>query len=78
ETTIEFSLKEPGNICLEIYNIRGQKVNTLVNEFKDVGYHHIIWNGDDETGKLVSSGIYFYKLNVNGKTEAVKKCLLLK
>ena len=36
------------------------------------------WNGDDESDKSVSSGIYYYKLNVNGKTEAVKKCLLLK
>jgi len=78
ETTIDYSLKEPGNISLEIYNIRGQKVNTLINEFKDVGYHSVIWNGRDSNDNQVSSGIYFYKLNVNGKTEAVKKCLLLK
>ena len=78
ETTIEFSLKYPGYICLEIYNIRGQKINTLVDEFKDAGYHHIIWNGKDDSGNSVSSGLYFYQFNVNGKTEAVKKCLLLK
>ena len=78
ETTIEYALKEPGNICLEIYNIRGQKINTLVDEFKDAGYHHIIWNGKDDNNQPVSSGIYLYKLNVDGKTEAVKKCLLLK
>ncbi|MEA2096852.1 MAG: FlgD immunoglobulin-like domain containing protein [Candidatus Cloacimonadota bacterium] len=42
------------------------------------GEHSIVWNGKDESGKSVSSGIYLYKLNVNGKTEVVKKCLLLK
>jgi len=78
ETTIEFSLKEPYNICVEIYNIRGQKVKTLVNEFRETGYHFVIWNGNDSNSNPVSSGLYFYKLNVNGKTEAVKKCLLLK
>jgi hypothetical protein len=38
----------------------------------------VTWNGTDKNNKPVSSGIYFYKLKVNGKTEAVKKCLLLK
>ena len=78
ETTIEYSLKEPGNICLEIYNIRGQKVNTLVNEFKDVGYHHIIWNGTDDNNQPVGTGVYLYRLKIDDKTVATKKCLLLK
>ncbi|NQV18474.1 MAG: T9SS type A sorting domain-containing protein [Armatimonadetes bacterium] len=78
ETTIEYSLKESGNICLEIYNIRGQKVNTLFNEFRKAGYHSVIWSGKDINDNPVSSGIYFYKLNVNDKTESIKKCLLLK
>jgi flagellar hook assembly protein FlgD len=50
----------------------------LVNDFQDAGEHSAVWNGDDDSGKSVCSGIYFYKLNVNDKTEAVKKCLLLK
>ena len=78
ETTIEYSLKEPGNICLEIYNIRGQKVKTLVNEFRNVGYHSVIWNGKDESGELVSSGIYLYQLKVDGEYKASRKCILLK
>ncbi len=77
-TTIEFSIQNDSQINLEIFNIKGQKIKTLVqNEFTK-GYHSIIWNGDDESGKSVSSGIYYYKLNVNDKTKAVKKCLLLK
>ena len=77
-TTIEFSIKNDSNIELSIYNIKGQKITTLIqNEFTK-GNHSIIWNGDDNKGNLVSSGLYLYKLNVNGKTEAVNKCLLLK
>ncbi len=78
-TIISFSVTQNSNfVILEVYNIKGQKVNTLVNQDKDAGYHSVNWNGDDEFGNSLSSGIYLYKLNVNGKTEAVKKCLLLK
>jgi len=77
-TTIEFSIQNDSKINLSIFNIKGQKVKTLVNNEFTQGSHSIIWNGDDEFGKQLSSGIYYYKLNVNGKTKAVKKCLLLK
>ena len=42
------------------------------------GDHSYIWNGENDLGKPVSSGIYFYRLNVNGKAEVTRKCLLLK
>jgi len=77
-TTIEFSIQNNSLIELSIYNIKGQKIKTLTNKDYTKGNHSVIWNGDEEIGKPVSSGIYYYKLNVNGKTEAVKKCLLLK
>ena len=77
-TTINYSLKENSKVSLKIYNIKGQKVKILVNEILPAGEYSAIWNGKDSNGNQVSSGIYFYKLNVNGKTEAVKKCLLLK
>ena len=78
-TTISFSVTQNSDfVNLQVYNIKGQKIKTLEqNEFTK-GFHSIIWDGNDESGKPVSSGIYFYKLNVNGKTEVVKKCLLLK
>ncbi|MDP8204954.1 MAG: T9SS type A sorting domain-containing protein, partial [Candidatus Tenebribacter mawsonii] len=78
ETTIEFSIQQKSYIGLSVYNIKGQKIKTLIKNRLDEGNHSVAWNGDDEFGKPVSSGIYYYKLNVNGKTEAVKKCLLLK
>ena len=78
-TTISFTIASATQeVLVEVYNIKGQKIKTLVNDEFDAGSHSIIWNGDDEYGKSVSSGIYYYKLNVNGKTEVVKKCLLLK
>jgi len=77
-TTIEFSIQNDSKINLSIYNIKGQKVKTLANNEFTKGNHAVIWNGDDKYGKPVSSGIYYYKLNVNEKDEAVKKCLLLK
>ena len=77
-TTINYSLKENSRVSLNIYNIKGQKIKTLTHNEFIKGDHSIIWNGDDNFGISVSSGIYYYKLNVNGKTKAIKKCLLLK
>lgn len=77
-TTIKFSLQNDSKIELIIYNIKGQKIKTLAHNDFTKGSHSIIWNGGDESGNLVSSGIYLYKLNVNGKNEVAKKCLLLK
>jgi hypothetical protein len=77
-TTIEFSIQNDSKIELSIFNIKGQKVKTLINNQMQNGKHSIIWNGDDDNGNSVSSGIYYYKLNLNGKTEEIKKCLLLK
>lgn len=77
-TTIEFSIQNNSNVELSIFNIKGQKIKTLTNNDFTKGNHSIIWNGDDNFGKAVSSGIYYYKLNINGKTEAGKKCLLMK
>ncbi|MCK4695853.1 MAG: T9SS type A sorting domain-containing protein, partial [Candidatus Cloacimonetes bacterium] len=77
-TTFYFSIPEETNVDLSIYNIKGQHVKTLVNDIKPAGEHSIIWDRSDNNKIPVSSGVYFYKLNVNSKTEAVKKCLLLK
>jgi hypothetical protein len=77
-TTISYQLPADSEVELIIYNIKGQVVRTLVNEMLPAGEHAVVWGGNDDSGHNVSSGIYFYKLRVNGKTEAVKKCLLLK
>jgi predicted outer membrane repeat protein len=77
-TTIEFSIRNNSHVELLIYNIKGQKIKSLSNKNFTKGSHSVIWNGDNKKGKSVSSGIYYYQLKVNGKTEAIEKCLLLK
>ena len=62
---------------LTIYNILGRKVRTLVNEPKRAGTHEVIWDGKDDKGKKVASGIYLYQLNAGIFTET-RKMLLLK
>lgn len=76
-TTIEFSIQNESFINLSIFNIKGQKIKSLTNDKYPKGNHSIIWNGDDESGKPVSSGIYLYKLKV-GNQVSVKRMLLLK
>jgi photosystem II stability/assembly factor-like uncharacterized protein len=77
-TTISFSIPEQSKITLSIYNTKGQKVKQITSSQFSAGQHSVIWNGTDKNNRSVSSGIYFYQLNINGKTKAMKKCLLLK
>jgi len=76
-TTLTFSIQYDMNVELSIFNIKGQKVNSLINEEMQKGKHTTIWYGVDENNKPVSSGIYIYKIKV-GKQESVKRMLLLK
>jgi hypothetical protein len=76
-TTISYSLADEGDVELIVYNIKGQKVKTLVNEKKDLGHYQAIWDGTDNNKKQVSSGVYFYRLSTGEKTMN-KKMLLLK
>jgi hypothetical protein len=77
ETKIVFNLPEEGNVKLEIYNIKGQKVKTLLDCYMSPGRSEMIWNGKDDNGKPVGSGVYFYKLQTPEKC-FTKKCMLLK
>ena len=78
ETTIMFSIPQKSKVELIVYNIRGQKVRTLVDNMCKEGINTITWNGTNDSGKQVGTGVYFYKLNVNGKAIKTKKMLLLK
>lgn len=77
ETDIEYALPVDCQVKLTIYNILGQKVTTLVDEYQTAGYKTIHWNGKDEQGNLVSSGIYFYKVQAGDYT-ATKKMVMTK
>jgi hypothetical protein len=77
ETTIRFSLNQPGKVKIVIYNIKGEKVKTLVDQHLEAKNYVITWNGKDENLKLVASGVYFYKFQT-AKHVDTKKMLLIK
>jgi len=76
-TNISFTLSKPGRTTLNIYNMKGQLVNHLVNEDMNPGIHNVVWNGKDENGRNVSSGVYLYRLE-SGTYQATRKMLLMK
>jgi hypothetical protein len=77
ETKIVFNLPEEGNVKIEIYNIKGQKVKTLLDCYMSPGRSEMIWDGRDNNGKQISSGIYFYQL-VTKKKIITQKMILIK
>ncbi len=74
-TTIEYSIAKAQNVRLVIYNALGQKVRTLVNGVQSAGTHRFIWNGKNERGLNVPSGLYFYRLE--GDHQVVTKKMIL-
>ena len=77
ETTISFSLKEPANVSIEIYNVQGKLVRTLVNEERTAGNYTVIWDGRDSGGRNVASGVYYYRMRA-GKYSSTRKMIMLK
>jgi hypothetical protein len=77
ETTLFFSLPNEQEIELTVYNLKGQKVRQLARGQFPSGEHSVIWEGKDDNGKQVSSGVYLYKLETADKIIS-KKMLLLK
>lgn len=72
QTTISFFLPKSGKTELKIYNIKGELIETLVNEVQQTGYHSMVWNAEN-----VSSGIYLYRIT-SGEYESTKKCVIMK
>ncbi len=80
-TSIKYALHEDAKICIKIFNIKGQKVKTLVDKQQSAGYHTVMWNGKDNSGKAAASGLYFYKMVSEGNSgdyTSIKKMILLK
>ena len=76
-TNISFDIKEEGNVLIEIFNIRGQRVRTLLNEFKTTGRYSVEWQGTDDNGRDVASGIYFYQMQSREFSD-IRRMVLLK
>ena len=76
-TSIKFAVPNKSHVNLEIYDILGRKVNTLVDSEFDAGYHTVIWDGRNSSGEQVSTGVYFYRLNA-GDYSSSKKMTIIK
>ncbi len=81
QTTAYLNLKSDSRVTLNVYNIKGEKIRTLVNENLSAGEHHVVWNGTDDNNSQVSSGIYFFESGIEnngGDYTSIKKVILLK
>ena len=76
-TTITYALPKSGKVRLDIYNLKGQLVNTLVNQDMEAGIHSVVWNGTDKNKRAVASGVYFYRLS-SPESSKTKRMLLMK
>ncbi|MDZ7723333.1 MAG: FlgD immunoglobulin-like domain containing protein [candidate division KSB1 bacterium] len=76
-TTITFSLDEPSEVRIKIFNIKGQLIQSFDQGMQNTGSHRILWNGVNETGEQVPSGTYLYQIQAGDKVSS-KQMLLLK
>ena len=77
ETKLEFTLSKGCHVRLDIYNILGKRIRTLINEHQTAGYKRVSWDGKDDNGNEVPTGVYFYRIKAGDFTQA-KKMILLK
>ena len=75
-TVIRFQQPIDGNVKIDVYNILGRKVCTLVDEFRVAGTHQTDWNGRSDDGVEVATGVYFYRITTEGFTSTRKMVLL--
>jgi len=84
-TSIQFSIGNVGNVKnvenvenvnIDVYNIRGQRVRSLVNEEFPVGEYSVVWDGRDEDGRNVGSGVYLYQMRAGEYTETRRMVLM--
>lgn len=67
-TQITYTIRQEGPVQIQVYNIQGQLIRTLLDEYRLAGTHHVNWDGLDQKGVRVASGTYLYRINTNGHT----------
>ncbi len=75
-TTLAFSIKAAGNVNLTVYDVVGRRVRELVNERRERGAYKVVWDGQNDTGQTVASGVYFYKITAGSFTDTRKMTIL--
>jgi hypothetical protein len=77
QTVIEYALPRDSRVSIVVYNVLGQKVKVLKNEWEEAGYKSVSWDGTNQSGQEIGTGIYFYKITA-GDFVQTKKMVLLK
>ncbi|MCI0513309.1 T9SS type A sorting domain-containing protein [candidate division KSB1 bacterium] len=77
-TRIHYHLSQPGKVQLLIYNLQGEIVRHFSGREQSPGEYSLDWDGHDDAGNAVASGVYLYQLNLPGHQVAARKLLLLK
>jgi glucose/arabinose dehydrogenase len=77
-TNIAVSLMAPASVDLTVYDVAGRRVATLMNAHSAAGSHEVNWNGRDESGRTLASGVYFVRLNLNGQTAETRRITMIK
>jgi len=75
-TAISYAIRRPGPVVLSIYDLRGRKVRSLVNEQQSAGTYTVVWQGRDDEGRQLGSGVYFYRIDAPGVSERRKMVML--
>ncbi len=78
QTTIKYQLAQPAEVTLKIFNVLGQQVRTLVNKQQPAGTYSVQWDGADDLGRQVASGIYIFQISAGDAFKVSKRMLLLK
>ena len=76
-TEIRFTVHRAGSGSLTVFNVKGERVRTLLNGQLAEGPHAVTWDGQDDAGRQAPTGVYFYRLEVNGEV-GVRKMMLVK
>ena len=71
ETVIEYLIPRKGAVDIDVYNVLGQKARTLLSQEQESGKHHLVWDGKDDSGRTVSSGVYLIRLRWNSKNQSI-------
>ncbi|MCK5742260.1 MAG: T9SS type A sorting domain-containing protein [Chlorobi bacterium] len=77
-TTINYELHESAHVILTIYDLHGNEITTLIDEYQTVGEHSAVWNGKDNFKRFLNSGVYYYRLKIGNDVSTTNKLLLLK
>ena len=77
-TTIAFDIASDQQVSLKIYDVQGRLIRTLVNEQMQARSYSVQWDGKNDRGSMVASGVYFYQLQAGSEYRAVKKLILMR